>query len=45
MSQFHVNTQLLADGMAAIDPHAVSTCPNGFLYAEAEAEAQSLGLG
>lgn len=42
--EIHVNTQMLLDGMAAVDADSVDNCPNGSLYRAAEAKAKQSHL-
>lgn len=42
--ELHLNTQMLLDGMAAVDADSVDSCPNGSLYRAAEAKAKQSHL-
>ncbi|MGB3766212.1 MAG: thermonuclease family protein [Phormidesmis sp.] len=43
--EIHLNTQMVADGMAYVYPQYVSSCPNGSLMQSVGAEAQQRALG
>ena len=43
--EIHLNTQMVAAGMAYVYPQYVSSCPNGSLMQSVEAEAKQQALG
>ena len=43
--EIHLNSQMVADGMAYVYPQYVGSCPNGALMQSVEAEAQRQAIG
>ncbi|NJM98755.1 MAG: nuclease [Phormidesmis sp. RL_2_1] len=43
--EIHLNSQMVADGMAYVYPQYVGSCPNGTRMETAEAEAQKQAIG
>lgn len=43
--EIHINSELLMQGMAVVDPGNVETCPNTSIYGVAENNAMAYSLG